>query len=141
MTGTGRIFVDMANTQASTRASSRPRNRPITTSVPVPETRSEENELRELLETYLVAMEALLEEHQRTLDRSLRTAGKTRADIVAELRSLADHRAPWVKALAETRALLYVALQEIIVGGNDAGLSLTLVAAPKIEIIEVDEPS
>jgi len=131
----------MANTQASTRASSRPRNRPITTSVPVPETRTEENELREMLETYLVAMEALLEEHRRTLDRSLQAAGKTRADVVAELRSLADHRAPWVKALAETRALLYVALQELIVGDNDAGLSLTMVAAPKIEIIEVDEPS
>src|SRR3982750_3158119 len=99
----------MANTQASPRASSRPRNRPATTSVPLPETRSESNELRELLESYLLAMQALLEEHQRTLDRSARAMEDRRAELVAELRALADHRAPWVNALAETRALLYVA--------------------------------
>ena len=108
---------------------------------PVPQTRSESSDLRELLETHLLAMQALLEEHQRTLDRSLRRASSTPAELLAELRSLGDHRAPWVKALAETRALLYVALQEIIVGDNDAGLSLTMVAMPEIEIIEIIEAS
>jgi len=130
LTGTVAIFVDMANTQASTRDSSRPRNRPVTTSVPMPQSRSESNELRELLETHLRAMEALLEEHQRTLDRSLRTVDGAPGDVLAELRALGDHRAPWVKAIAETRALLFVALRELIVGNNEAGLSLRLVVAP-----------
>lgn len=107
-----------------------------TMAVPVPETRTECNELRELLETHLLAMQALQEEHQRTLDRSLRRVGSTQAEVLAELRSLGDHRAPWVKALAETRALLYVALQELIVGDNDAGLSLTMMAMPKAEVNE-----
>ena len=115
-----RIFVDMANPQASTRPSSRGRNRPTTTSVPIPQTRSETNELRELLETYLLAMQALLEEHQRTLDLRLREVAHLRAELLGELRALGDHSAPWVKALAETRALLYVALREVIVGENDA---------------------
>jgi hypothetical protein len=121
----------MANTQASTRSSSRPRNRPTTTSVPAPQSRSESNDLRELLETHLLAMQALLEEHQRTLDRSMRTMEGMRADLIAELRALGDHGAPWVKALAETRALLYVALRELIVGNNEAGLSIRFTASPK----------
>jgi hypothetical protein len=147
LTGTGRIFVDMDNTQAiasdSSRARNQARDRMSTAAVPapVPQTRAESNDLRELLETHLLAMQALLEEHQRTLDRSLRRADSTPAEVLAELRSLGDHRAPWVKALAETRALLYVALQEIIVGDNDAGLSLTMVAMPEIEIIEISEAS
>ena len=123
----------MANTQASTQASSRPRNRTTTQSVPVAETRSERNELRELLETHLLAMQALLEEHQRTLDRSLRTADGSRAEVLAELRALADHGAPWVKAVAETRALLYVALSEVIVGNNDAGVSIRFSAMPQAD--------
>jgi len=131
----------MDNTQAIASDSSRTRNRMSTAAVPAPEARTESSDLRELLETHLLAMQALLEEHQRTLDRSLRRAGSTPAEILAELRSLGDHRAPWVKALAETRALLYVALQEIIVGENEAGLSLTMVAMPKIEIIEISEAS
>ncbi len=103
---------------------------PLTRTVPLPETRVAANELRELLETYLSAMEALLDEHRRTLLRGLRVTGDARAEILAELRALADHRAPWVKALEETRALLYVALREVIVGDNDAGLSLHLAAQP-----------
>lgn len=130
-----RIFIDMANTEASSHTSSRPRNRPATASVPVPETRSEASELRELLETYLVAMQALLEEHRRTLARSARATEGIPAELIAELRALADHRAPWVNALAETRALLFVALRELIVGDNEAGLSIQLPAqlpaAPK----------
>jgi hypothetical protein len=135
-----RIFVDMGNTQASTHTSSRPRTeqiaprrpgtQPLTRTVPVPETRVAASELRELLESYLSAMEALLDEHRRTLLRGLRATGDARAELVAELRALADHRAPWVRALEETRALLYVALREVIVGDNDAGLSLHLAAQP-----------
>lgn len=112
----------MGNTQASTHTSSRPRTQDLSN------VRS--TELRELLETYLSAMEALLDEHRRTLLRGFRVTGDARAEIVAELRALADHRAPWVKALEETRALLYVALREVIVGDNDAGLSLHLAAQP-----------
>ena len=126
-----RIFVGMANTQASARSSSRTRNRLTTRSVSIPQSRAENNELRELLESYLLAMQALLEEHQRTLERSLQSASPMRAGLLAELRELADHRAPWVTAIAETRALLYVALREIIVGDNDAGLSIHLTAQPK----------
>jgi hypothetical protein len=121
----------MANTQASTRTSSRTRNRPTTKSVPIPQSRPESNELRDLLESYLLAMQALLEEHQRTLDRSARTMDSMRAELLAELRALGDHRAPWVKALAETRALLYVALREVIVDNNDAGVSIKFTAVPK----------
>ena len=130
-----RIFVDMANPQASNRASSRTRNRPTTKAVPIPPTRAEGHELRELLETYLLAMQALLEEHQRTLDRTLRSMEGNRTDlrlhVLPDLRALCDHRAPWVKAIAETRALLYVALRELIVGGNDAGVSMKLEIMPR----------
>lgn len=94
------------------------------------QTRSECNELRELLETHLAAMQALQEEHQRMLERSLRIADGSQAEILAELRALTDHNAPWVKAIAETRALLYVALREVIVGNNDAGVSIRFSAMP-----------
>jgi hypothetical protein len=100
--------------------------------VPLPQSRPEASELRELLETHLSAMEALLDEHHRTLDRSLRgAAGTVRDELLAELRALGDHRAPWVQALAETRALLYVALREVIVGDDDAGVSMQLAAQPR----------
>jgi hypothetical protein len=128
LTGGVAIFVDMEDTQASTRTSSRTTNRTPSRPIPVPQSRPESNELRDLLETYLSAMEALLDEHQRTLDRTLRSADGVRAELVAELRALGDHRAPWVKAIAETRALLYVALREVIVGDDDAGVSRHLPA-------------
>jgi len=72
-------------------------------------------DLRDLLETNLVAMHALLEEHKRTLEITVRTV----AGLRAELRVLSDARAPWVKALSDTRALLYVALREVVTA-NDA---------------------
>jgi hypothetical protein len=81
-------------------------------------------ELRQLLQANLAALHAMLEEHQRTLDASLRAVDGIRAELRAELRALGDARAPWVKALADTRALLYVALHEVIVGENEAGLSI-----------------
>ena len=110
----------MQNPQATSRTP-RPRPRPTTKAVPIPETRVETRELRQLLETHLLAMQALLEEQQRTLDQTLREIDTVRADLQAELRALADARAPWVTAMAETRALLFVALRELIVGDNDAG--------------------
>jgi hypothetical protein len=68
------------------------------------------SDLRELLETNLVAMHALLEEQQRALDVAVRTIAGLRADM----RALTDARAPWVKALSDTRALLFVALREVV---------------------------
>jgi hypothetical protein len=137
LTGRVAIFVDMANTQASTRASSRPRNRPTTQSAPSPQSRTESTELRDLLEGYLQAMQALLEEHQRTLDLRARTTDGMRAELIAELRALGDHGAPWVKALAETRALLYVALREVILGNTDAAATIKFAAMPELEIEEL----
>jgi hypothetical protein len=94
-----------------------------------PTTRTESLELRELLDANLAALEALLAEHQRTLAASLKAVDGMRAELRAELKAFGDGHAPWVKALAETRALLYVALRELIVGDNDAELSRHLPAA------------
>jgi hypothetical protein len=84
--------------------------------IPPPPKNLGQLDLRQLLEANLQALHAILEEHQRTLDTNLRAVMGLRA----ELRDLADARAPWVKALAETRALLYVALREVITS-NEAG--------------------
>lgn len=97
-----------------------------TTPLPRPQTRLEATELRDLLDANLSALDALFAEHQRTIQENLRAVDGLRAELRAELRAFADARAPWVRALAETRALLYVALQELIVGDNGAGLSLAL---------------
>jgi hypothetical protein len=70
-------------------------------------------ELRELLESNLVALHALLEEQQRVLHYTTRVIAGLRADV----RALSDVRAPWVKALSDTRALLYVALHEVVTTG------------------------
>ena len=124
----------MQNPQTTSRTPAprpRTRPRPTTTAVPIPVTRPETHELRELLETHLLAMQTLLEEQQRTLDLTLRAIDTARADLQSELRALGDARAPWVKAMTETRALLFVALRELIVGNNDAGVSLHLQAQPK----------
>ena len=67
-------------------------------------------DLRDLLESNLVALHALLEQHQRVLDTTVRQIAGLRADV----RALTDQRAPWVKALSDTRALLYVALHEVV---------------------------
>ncbi|MBX3157849.1 MAG: hypothetical protein KF773_17910 [Deltaproteobacteria bacterium] len=73
-------------------------------------------DLRDLLEANLRALHAVLDEQHRALDGALRAVSQLRAD----LRALNSPNAPWVAALQETRALLYVALREIIVG-HDAG--------------------
>jgi|SRR5687768_12530368 hypothetical protein len=110
----------MMNTQSALRR---------TTSHPIPTTRAENLELRHLLQSNLAALHALLEEHQRMLDAGLRAVDGIRAELRAEIRALGDARAPWVKALADTRALLYVALSEIIIGDDEAGLSMEVLHA------------
>ncbi|HEU0033830.1 MAG TPA: hypothetical protein VFQ53_24550 [Kofleriaceae bacterium] len=107
-----RIFVDMNNSHSMSRAP-----QPV-------QLNHAKAELRELLESNLVALVALLEQHQRTLDQCMRTI----AGVRAEIRALSDARAPWVKALADTRAMLFVALHEVVAAGPPA--SDTLVSMP-----------
>ena len=122
-----RIFIDMHNTQAisdrSSKRSSHPRPRTVARPVALPATRAETLELRDLLEANLQALQALHDEHRRMLDVSLRTPGAS-SELRGELRAIRSDRAPWVKALTETRALLFVALREIIIGSHEAELSM-----------------
>lgn len=120
----------MNPSNARARTSATPRPRPPTVVIPVPRGRRELAELRELLETHLCAMQALMDEHRRTLDASLRAVEERRVDLRPELRALADARAPWVRAMAETRALLYVALHELVASDEDAGATMQF-AAPR----------
>jgi hypothetical protein len=98
--------------------------RPPTRPVPLPKNRGDIHELRALLDDNLRALQALYESHQRSLAQTMRAMDGLRAELRAELHAFADARAPWVNALAETRALLYIALRELIVGDNEAGLSI-----------------
>jgi hypothetical protein len=93
--------------------------------VALPATRAESLALRDLLEANLTALQALHDEHRRTLEISLRTLGAS-SDLRDELRAIRSDGAPWVKALAETRALLFVALRELIIGAHEAELSMHL---------------
>src|SRR6185295_10399603 len=123
-------FVDMNNTQAtSDRPSTRsrqPRPRTATRPVALPASRRETLELRDLLEANLQALHALHDEHRRMLDISLQTLDGMCASLRGELRAISNPRAPWVRALSETRALLFVALRELIVGAHEAELSMHL---------------
>lgn len=105
--------------------SSHPRPRTVTRSVALPKARSEALELRDLLEANLQALKALHEEHQRMIELGLRSLDSA-SDLRRELRAIGGPQAPWVKALSETRALLFVALRELIVGANEADLSMHL---------------
>jgi hypothetical protein len=98
----------------------RPPSRPI----PLPIKRTDAHQLRALLDDNLRALQALYESHQRSLAQTMRAMDGLRGELRAELQAFGDARAPWVHALAETRALLYVALRELIVGDNEAGLSV-----------------
>jgi hypothetical protein len=104
---------------------SRPRPRAITRSVALPKARSEALELRDLLEANLQALRALQEEHRRMIELGLRSLDSA-SDLRRELRAIGGPHAPWVTALSETRALLFVALRELIVGANEAELSMHL---------------
>jgi hypothetical protein len=127
LSGHVRIFLDMTNTptttdQPSTRTRhSRPRT--VTRPVALPGTCHETLELRDLLEANLRALEALHDEHRRMLDASLRVIDGMCTDLRTELRAIGDTRAPWVRALSETRALLFVALRELVVGAHEAELA------------------
>ena len=125
-----RNFLDMNNTQAtSDRPSNRPRqSRPRTATRPVaiPATRRETLELRDLLEANLQALHALHDEHRRMLDESLQALDGMCTGLRGELRAISSPRAPWVRALSESRALLFVALRELIVGAHEAELSMHL---------------
>ena len=123
-----RIFVCMNNTQAtSDRPSTRsrhPRPRTVTRSVALPNTCCETLELRDLLEANLQALQALHDEHRRMLDTSLQSLDGICTHLRSELRAIGSARAPWVRALSETRALLFVALRELIVGAHEAELAM-----------------
>jgi len=124
----------MNQTQAtsgrSSTSSSHPspgiRPRAVTRPVSLPATRAEALELRDLLEANLQALRALHDEHRRMLELNLQTIDSA-SDLRRELRAISSPRAPWVKALSETRALLFVALRELITG--QAELSMQLPAA------------
>lgn len=122
----------MNNSQASAGRPSNParhpRPRTVTRSVALPQTRSEALELRDLLEANLHALRTLHEEHRRMLDTTLRTIDGACTELRSDIRAIASARAPWVTALSETRALLYVALRELIVGTQEAELSMHLPA-------------
>src|SRR4051812_41007656 len=120
----------MTNTQAgpdrSSNSARHPRPRAVTRSVAVPKTRSELNELRDLLETNLQALKALHLEHRVMLELSLRTIDPSCSELRSGLGAMGNSHAPWVQALSEPRALLFVALRELIVGTDGAGLSMPL---------------
>ena len=105
--------------------SSHPRPRAVTRSVALPKARSEALELRDLLEANLQALQALHQEHRRMIELGLRSLDSA-SDLRRELRTIGGPHAPWVQALSETRALLFVALRELIVGANEAELSMHL---------------
>lgn len=101
------------------------RQRAVTRPISLPATRAEALELRDLLEANLQALRALHDEHRRMLELNLQTIDSA-SQLRRELRAIGSPRAPWVRALSETRALLFVALRELIVGANQAELSMQL---------------
>jgi hypothetical protein len=130
----------MTHTQAtsgrSSTSSSHPspacRPRSVTRPISLPATRGEALELRDLLEANLQALQALHDEHRRMLELHLRTIDSA-SDLRRELRAIGSPRAPWVRALSETRALLFVALRELIIGAHQAELSMHLPAQSAAE--------
>ena len=61
---------------------------------------------------------------------SLRAIDGVCSELRTELRAIGSVRAPWVRAMSETRALLFVALRELIVGAHEAELSMHM---PQLE--------
>lgn len=89
-------------------------------SVPAPANRRETQELRELLEANLNALDTLHQEHRRMLETSVKTISGLANGLRDELRAIGSVQAPWVRALAQTRALLFVALRELALSAHDA---------------------
>jgi hypothetical protein len=114
-----------ATSGRSSTSSSHPRPRAVTRPIALPATRAEALELRDLLEANLQALQALHDEHRRMLELNLRTIDSA-SELRRELRAIGSPRAPWVRALSETRALLFVALRELIIGAHQAELSMHL---------------
>lgn len=106
----------MNNTQATAGRTRPSRPRTATRPVALPATRAETLELRDLLEANLHALEAVQEEHRRMLELSLRSIDSVASELRGDLRAITSPRAPWVRAMAESRALLFVALRELIAG-------------------------
>ncbi|HEY0189681.1 MAG TPA: hypothetical protein VGC42_01070 [Kofleriaceae bacterium] len=79
-------------------------------------TRVDPLELQDLLEANLQALRALHDEHQRMLRTSLQAIDGICTELRSELRAIGSARAPWVRAMSETRALLFVALRELVAG-------------------------
>lgn len=89
---------------------------PATPGSSLPRAPTDLAELRELLEANLAALRSLHEEHQRAVRTSLQAIDGVCAELRSELHAVASVRAPWVRAMSETRALLFVALRELIAG-------------------------
>ena len=70
--------------------------------------------LRDLLEANLQALHALHGEHRQMIQAVLRVIDADQAALRDALRAIGSRRAPWAQAMAETRALLFVALRELI---------------------------
>lgn len=90
----------------------------------LPRSRPETLELRDLLEANLHALKALHDEHNRMLRTSLQAIDGVCTELRSELHAIGSARAPWVRAMSETRALLFIALRELIVGAHEAELSM-----------------
>jgi hypothetical protein len=115
-----------SSADGSSASSRHPRPRPASKPIALPQTRREIHELRDLLEANLQALKALHIEHRGMLEISLRTIDASATELRHELRAIGSANAPWVAALAESRALLFVALRELIVGDHEAELSMHL---------------
>lgn len=74
--------------------------------------------LSELLESHLQALQTLEHEHRQMVALTLRMFDATATALRNDLQAIGNAQAPWVQALGESRALLYVALRELIVGAQ-----------------------
>jgi hypothetical protein len=85
--------------------------------------------LPDLLESNLRALHAILDEQHRALGSTLRAVSA----LLSDIRALGHPKSPWVQALAETRALLYVALREVITNDANATQAFPRQPAPANE--------
>ncbi|HET9625644.1 MAG TPA: hypothetical protein VFP84_29970 [Kofleriaceae bacterium] len=100
--------------------------RPAPVAPAAPPSRREALELRDLLEANLQALRALHREHRQMIHASLRALDGEPRDLRDAVLAIGSRGAPWVQAMEQTRALLFVALRELIVGDNEAELSLAM---------------